>query len=760
MAIITWQNVPIPQFSGVQQGFANAAQFLNQATHSGLAALNLIQRHMQDQADRAILDRMLAIQDPQEYALQMQQGAILGPERGRASLDTLLAAARHQDTLQARADTRYKSERARMLDTDRDRISEAVNAALTAGILGDPGQGALQLMAAQGHLDNTLDVYRLLAQMGLQQDANAARLQSARIRSGPANARLEREILIEDLAGRLFDYRHDTELFEDEIAKLPPEFRAAVRERVWELDRIESGAQRRREEDIQRLLGNSNAIQSGPRIPPRTNPNGGFTRFGAYNRVVSDGKIPQADGRVVNVTPENVFGKSLEELSGSEVEFLWRRQIEATKSAHPAWRAQMGLPEGQGTSAMGMYQLTRTAVLGDGKNKGLAQQIWGDEWRNIRLMAPENQERMARRLFEQNRGKDLKRIWAALPDAYRDPEFTKDLTWDEMRTVIASLESGYRPEAFEREVEIVRNRLENARMSPISLALQRARQNWDMSPSDVVTEIVKTPGMNLERKEVHDIISKFLEENRELSPAEAGAIFLNTYLDPREGIIKQAFQALTGQDRVNAIIKQMQATAKAEFEVQRETEKYLNKLNEAENNYRLAYEEVYGPQGALAGIQRYPNDQTAARRYQRALARLERYSQELENLVLNDPLEALSQKVEENKDRENNLRTSGASSRGYERRGSESSYQWFQPGNFVSDLGRAAALGSTGVAVGLDRGARALANAGIGILNIPGMLLNPWIEYFTGWNPGLIPYIPWANPEISFDEVLELLNRR
>src|SRR5690606_11835905 len=122
-----------------------------------------------------------------------------------------------------------------------------------------------------------------------------------------------------------------------------------------------------------------------------------------------------------------------------------------------------------------------------------------------------------------------------------------------------------------REVEIVRNRLENIRMSPISSALQRARQNWDMSPSDVVTEIVKTPGMNLERKEVHDIISKFLEENRELSPAEAGAIFLNTYLDPREGIIKQAFQALTGQDRVNAIVKQMQTTAKAEFELQRET---------------------------------------------------------------------------------------------------------------------------------------------------------------------------------------------
>lgn len=755
MAIITWQNVPIPQFLGVQQGIANASQFLNQATRSGLGAVGLIQRHMQDQADRAILDRMLAVQDPQEYARQMEQGAILGPERGRASLDTLLAAARHQDTLQARADTLYKSNRARMLDADRDRISEAANAALTAAILGDPRQGALGLMDARGHIDNTQDIYKLLFQGALQQDANATRQEAARLRYGTDAAKFEQRRFIEGWAGRLFDIRHDTELFEDELAKLPPELRGAVRERVWELDRIESGAQRRREDDIQRFLGNNNAIQGSPHLPPRTNPNGGFTRFGAYNRVVSDGKIPQTDGSIVDVTPENVFGRSLEELPGSDVESLWRLQIEATKSAHPEWRAQMGLPEGQGTSAMGMYQLTRRAVFGDGKNKGLAQQIWGDDWRNIRLMARENQERMARRLFEQNRGKDLKRIWAALPEIYRDPEFTKDLTWDEMRTVIASLESGYRPEAFEREVEIVRNRLENARMSPIGLALQQARQNWDMPPSDVVTEIVKTPGMNLERKEVNDIISKFLEENRELSPAEAGAIFLNTYLDPREGIIKQAFRALTGQDRINAIVKQMQTTAKAEIQEQREIQKYLKNIEDAEKNYQLAYEEVYGPRGALAGFRRDLNNPTAAKRFHRALAKLERHSQELEDLVLNAPLEALSQRVEEKEDKEDDLRTSGDSSRS-----PESSYQWFQPGGLGSDLGRAVALGSTGAAVGLDRGARALANAGISILNLPGMILNPWIEYITGWNPGLIPYISGANPEINFDEVLERLNRR
>lgn len=649
MAIITWQNVPIPQFSGVQQGFANAAQFLNQATSSGLGAINLIRDHMQDQANRAILDRMLAVQDPQEYARQMEQGAILGAERGRASLDTLLTAARHQDTLQARSDTRYKSDRTRMLDADRDRISEAANAALTAAILGDPRQGALGLMDAQGHIDNTQDIYKLLFQGALQQDTNAARQEAARLRSGPANARYERETLIETMAGELFNYRHDPGLFEDMIAELPPELQAAVRDRVWSMDRTESEAQRRREDDIQRFLGNNNAIQGGSSLPPRRNPNGGFTSFGAYNRVVSDGQIPQADGSTVNVSPEAVFGVPLEQLTGANVKSYWRRMVETTKSAHPEWRARMNLPEGMGTSAMGMYQLTGENIVGVGKKKGLAEQIWGDNWEDIHIMTPENQEKMARLLFEQNQGKDLKKVWVALPEVYRDPEFTKNLDWEDVRLVIASLESGYRPESYEREAEIVRDELNNRRMSPIGLALQQAEQNKDMPPAAVVTEIIKTPGMDrdFKRKEVHNIISKFLEENPELSPAEAGAIFLNTYLDPQEGIVKKAFRKLTGQNRINAIVKQMQTTGKAEIKEQREIKKYLENIDNAQKNYELAYEEVYGDRGALAGLRRSPNSRAAARRYQRALTRLERYSQELENLVSNLPYKESPQEVEE-----------------------------------------------------------------------------------------------------------------
>src|SRR5690606_36888956 len=139
-------------------------------------------------------------------------------------------------------------------------------------------------------------------------------------------------------------------------------------------------------------------------------PNGGFTYYGAANRMVSDRKIPQADGNVADITPENIYGRPLERLLGREIRDLQLESIEATKSADPRWRAQMGLPKDRGTSAIGLYQLTYGAMFGNGKN-GLVHQIWGDDWENVFLKAPENQERMAKLLFQKYRGKDLTKAW-------------------------------------------------------------------------------------------------------------------------------------------------------------------------------------------------------------------------------------------------------------------------------------------------------------------------------------------------------------
>src|SRR5690606_10712018 len=283
-------------------------------------------------------------------------------------------------------------------------------------------------------IDNTLDIYKLLFQGALQQDANAARLQSARIRSGPANARFELEMLVKEHAGKIFNLIEDPDLFEDEIAKLPYPLQGPVREEALRMYKNWVELQNTQEVFNQRYLNNlfggqtmegdsadrdSNAIQNSIRIPPRLNPNGGFTYYGAANRLVGDGKIPQADGSVVDITPE----RPLDELIGREIRDLQLQSIRVTKSAHPEWKARMGLSEGQGTSAMGLYQITYGAMFGNGKN-GLVHRIWGDDWENVYLMAPENQEKMAKLLFEQYRGKDLTKAWVALPPVFQNPEFT------------------------------------------------------------------------------------------------------------------------------------------------------------------------------------------------------------------------------------------------------------------------------------------------------------------------------------------------
>src|SRR5690606_17775565 len=137
---------------------------------------------------------------------------------------------------------------------------------------------------------------------------------------------------------------------------------------------------------------------------------------------------------------------------------------------------------------------------------------------------------------------------------------------------------------------------------------------------------------------------------QELTPAQAGAIFLHTYgeLDPN---------ALFQKDRVNRIIKQMQTTGKAELEEQRQIKEYLKKIEDTEKKYKLAYRKAYGPRGAVKGLQRNRNSREAAIYAQRALAEVERYSQELEYLIFDAPLAALSQKVKkkEKENEKNNL---------------------------------------------------------------------------------------------------------
>jgi len=87
-----------------------------------------------------------------------------------------------------------------------------------------------------------------------------------------------------------------------------------------------------------------------------------------------------------------------------------------------------------GTSAIGGYQFTQETL------RTVAPIVFKDQpWQTLN-MSPENQDKMARYLFEKNKGGNLQAIWEGLPDAR--PGAYKDKTFDQMKPLIFLKEAG------------------------------------------------------------------------------------------------------------------------------------------------------------------------------------------------------------------------------------------------------------------------------------------------------------------------------
>lgn len=101
----------------------------------------------------------------------------------------------------------------------------------------------------------------------------------------------------------------------------------------------------------------------------------------------------------------------------------------------PATRNNIGRNDNLGSSAMGRWQMTASTT------EDIAPKVLGADWRNIKA-TPETQDSLARYLFEQRKGGNLKGTWESLPNpepgAYKDYTFEQIkpiLDWGETRTV-------------------------------------------------------------------------------------------------------------------------------------------------------------------------------------------------------------------------------------------------------------------------------------------------------------------------------------
>lgn len=417
MARLTWENVNAPSFAGIGDNYRVMSQLLGNATRSGLDMIDTIRNTNAEGADRAILQRMVGVQDPAAY----DPNAIIGADGSRASLATLRGVGDYADTLLNRAVTRgnmdwtnYGRDRVRTGNEILDSNSDAINTARSMAVAGDI-KGAQRILGGiQGlrpeQFNEILGDVDQFGTRSLARDVTSQRLTQDRygfgrqIRSdnaGDAATAAIAEVLRS--AGSPQDARVALERLSSTMS--PEAFSRAVQG----LGGFGYG-------NVYSPFGTGGGGAAGGGLAPSAPGTAGTQQGNPYDTVVGFGQFGNSQKPITQMS------------IGEAIQFGKDVLIPGTRN-----NAQLGLSGGKGSSAMGAYQITQ------GTLEEFAPKVLGANWRD-QPMSPENQERIAEAIFNARKGGNLKETWAALPDSR--PGAYANRSWNEVRQEIAQREVG------------------------------------------------------------------------------------------------------------------------------------------------------------------------------------------------------------------------------------------------------------------------------------------------------------------------------
>lgn len=441
MARLTWQNVDDPNFSGVANSYRTMSDLLANATASGSKVLDTITNANAEAADRAILQRTLGLQDPAAYNAALADGSVVGADGSRASLATL-----------------------RGLDT---RVGALIDRATATDALGRQQFDNQRYIAGQGILDANADqintarslaasgrynegVALLGSIKGLRADQYAGILGDAEKSAAGA---LGRDVTSQGLTQQRFNFGN--QVTDDasmragraRVAEILAQFPTAEAARPALLEAVGRG-------DISAdVLHNTLA---------------GAAQYGYGNILApfgAGGGGAPAGASGVGRSPISSTGNAYDTVFGDTARgngygFAPPKPISSMTIGEaadygknvmiPATKGRIGKGD-LGTSAVGAYQFVSSTLSGKPGAPGLAEQVFGKDWRNVQ-MTPENQDRMAQRLFEQNKNGNLQATWEGLPDS-RPGAYAK-MSWDQVKNEILKHEVGVttNPSATESDV--------------------------------------------------------------------------------------------------------------------------------------------------------------------------------------------------------------------------------------------------------------------------------------------------------------------
>lgn len=396
MAQITWRNVDAPSFSGVGESIRTMGNMFDRGTAGLSDALGNFQNAARQEVGNTVMQNALRYQDPTEYRNALASGALfegvnpnLVSTRTMENLDnragTLLNQAAQEGT---NAYNDYRFNRLKATDANMDAASPALRQLSLAYQTGDPNQ----IRAAQsqvGDVLNTLPGDQALEIMGRLQGQSGAGISQNQSRFNLGTA-----------------MRDDA----DQQAA------TAV------MAQITRGAENPNDA---RILAEAYSSQLSPTAQARLQGMLARSYPGVYGNNV--GAAPSAPG-----TAGTKAGSPFDVTYG----FTPTQAPITQMSIGDVTKHQSNMISDLGASPVGAYQINK-ATLED-----FAPKVFGEGWQN-QPMSAENQDKLGKAIFESRKNGNLKDTWAALPNA--TPGAYKDMTWDEIKPIIAQAEVGANP---------------------------------------------------------------------------------------------------------------------------------------------------------------------------------------------------------------------------------------------------------------------------------------------------------------------------
>lgn len=395
---ITWRNVDAPNFSGVGDSIRTFGSMIGNAT-SGLSdALGNFQNAAKQEAGNAVMMNAMQYQDPTEYRNALASGALFqGVDRSLIN----------QRTLQ------NLDERAGTLLTQQGQQGTNDYNAYNFGRLQDTNSA----------LDNASPAIRLLSeayQSGDQNRINAALSQTRDALSAlPADQQLDMLSRLQGQGGQAINQAQN---------------------------RFDLGVAQRNDADSQAAMGVMSQITRGAE-----NPNDARLLAEAYSKNLS----PVAQARLQEMLARaypGVYGNNVGATSapgtagtrqGSPYDVTYQFAGTSTPitqmSIGDVIKHQDGMKSKQGASPVGAFQINQATL------KDFAPKVLGSDWQSQPL-SPENQDKIGKAIFEARKNGNLKDTWAALPNS--TPGAYKDMTWEQIKPVIAQAEVGADPLAM------------------------------------------------------------------------------------------------------------------------------------------------------------------------------------------------------------------------------------------------------------------------------------------------------------------------